>query len=64
MGRNPTQIVALYWLFREKLTKAGAIETLFARFDAAVRAAGYIPMSGQIVDASLVAAPRQRNTDE
>ena len=36
------------WLFREKLTKAGAIETLFARFDAAVRAAGYIPMSGQI----------------
>ena len=52
------------WLFREKLTKAGAIETLFARFDAAVRAAGYIPMSGQIVDASLVAAPRQRNTDE
>ena len=24
--------------------------------------AGYIPMSGQIVDASLVATPRQRNT--
>ena len=36
------------WLFREKLTRAGAIETLFARFDAAVREAGYIPMSGQI----------------
>jgi IS5 family transposase len=51
------------WLFREKLTKAGAIEALFARFDQAVRAAGYIPMSGQIIDASLVAAPRQRNTD-
>jgi IS5 family transposase len=51
------------WLFREKLTKAGAIEALFARFDQAVRAAGYIPMSGQIVDASLVAAPRQRNTE-
>jgi len=28
-----------------------------------LREAGYIPMSGQIVDASLVAAPRQRNTN-
>ncbi len=27
-------------------------------------AGGYIAMSGQIVDASLVAAPRQRNTDD
>ncbi len=51
-------------MFREKLTKAGAIERLFGRFDAAVRAAGYIAMSGQIVDASLVAAPRQRNSDD
>jgi IS5 family transposase len=50
------------WLFREKLTKAGAIEALFDRFDAALRAAGFIAMSGQIIDASLVAAPRQRNT--
>ena len=51
------------WLFRERLTRAGAIETLFDRFDQAVRAAGYIAMSGQIVDASLIAAPKQRNTD-
>lgn len=52
------------WLFREKLTKAGAIQALFDRFDAALRASGYIAMSGQIVDATLVAAPKQRNTDE
>src|SRR3974390_2473547 len=52
------------WLFREKLTTAGVIKTLFERFDAALRASGYIAMSGQIVDASLVAAPRQRNTDD
>jgi len=52
------------WLFRERLVRAGAIEQLFERFDRAVREAGYIPMSGQIVDASLVAAPRQRNTAE
>ena len=50
------------WAFRERLTKAGAIKALFARFDAAIREAGYIPMSGQIVDASLVSAPRQRNS--
>jgi len=52
------------WLFREKLTRAGAIKGLFERFDAALRAAGYIAMSGQIIDASLVAAPKQRNTDD
>ncbi len=50
------------WLFRERLTKAGAIATLFDRFDTMLRGAGYIAMSGQILDASLVAAPRQRNT--
>lgn len=52
------------WLFREKLTKAGAMKGLFERFDAAVREAGYIAMGGQIVDASLVAAPKQRNTED
>ena len=52
------------WLFREKLTKAGAIKTLFERFDATLRQAGFIAMSGQIVDASLIAAPRQRNNDD
>ena len=50
------------WLYRERLTKAGAIQPLFERFDAMLRAAGFIAMSGQIVDASLVAAPKQRNT--
>jgi IS5 family transposase len=52
------------WLFREKLTRAGAIGSLFERFDAMLRQSGYIAMSGQIVDASLIAAPRQRNTNE
>src|SRR6516165_4363721 len=45
------------WLFREKLTRAGAIKPLFERFDAALREVGLIAMGGQIVDASLVAAP-------
>src|SRR5215210_8438112 len=52
------------WLFREKLTKAGAIKTLFDGFDALLRVKGFIAMRGQIVDASLIAAPKQRNTLE
>ena len=51
------------WLFRETLTKAGAIDTLFARFDAHLRAAGYLAMGGQMIDASLIEAPRRRNTE-
>ena len=52
------------WLFREKLTKAEAIKPLFERFEAALRGAGFIAMGGQIVDATLVAAPKQRNTED
>jgi IS5 family transposase len=56
------------WTFREALTRAElagkpAIEALFERFDAALSAAGFFAMSGQIIDASIVAAPKQRNTD-
>ena len=51
------------WDFPEALIAAGAIEALFTRLDRAITAAGYLPMSGQIVDATLVAAPRQRNTE-
>lgn len=32
---------------RERLTKPGAIETLSARFDHAIRDAGYLPTSGR-----------------
>ena len=51
------------WLFREHLTRAGAIDDLFAAFDAWLKGKGYLAMSGQIIDASIIAAPRQRNTD-
>jgi IS5 family transposase len=50
------------WAFREALTKASAIARLFALFDQQLRAAGYLAMSGQLVDASIVAAPKQRNS--
>jgi IS5 family transposase len=52
----------MLWDFREALIAAGALEALFTRLDRAITGAGYLPMAGQIVDATLVAAPRQRNT--
>ena len=52
------------WLYREQLTKAGAIERLFAGFDATLRAAGYLAMAGQIVDATVVEARRPRLTPD
>lgn len=51
------------WLFREHLAEAGAVDNLFARFDKHLAKAGYLAMGGQIVDATVVAAPKQRNTD-
>jgi transposase, IS5 family len=51
------------WLFREHLTQARAIENLFARFDKHLTKAGYLAMGGQIIDATIVAAPKQRNSD-
>lgn len=51
------------WLFREQLTRAGAIDDLFVAFDAWLKGKRYLAMSGQIIDASIIAAPRQRNTD-
>ncbi|MGH6890805.1 MAG: IS5 family transposase [Dongiaceae bacterium] len=49
-------------LFRERLTRSGALRVLFAAFDQQLRQGGYLAMGGQIVDATLVSAPRQHNT--
>ncbi len=61
---DPVPDANTLWDFREALLRADALDQLFARLDQAIKDAGYLPMSGQIVDASLVAAPRQRNTNE
>ena len=52
------------WLFRERLVKAKAIDRLFARFDAALKDRGYLAMGGQIIDATVVPVPKQRNTQQ
>ena len=53
---DPVPDANMLWTFREALTRAGA------PFDQQLRAQGYLAMSGQLVDASIVAAPKQRNT--
>ena len=50
------------WLYREALAKAGAVEGLFNLFDGYLKAKGYLAMGGQIIDATIVPAPRQRNS--
>ena len=50
------------WLFREKLAKAGLIEKLFERFDQHLAAQGYMARGGQMVDATIVPVPKQRNS--
>jgi transposase, IS5 family len=55
------------WTFREALTRATidgkpAIEMLFRAYEASLAQAGFLAMGGQIIDASIVAAPKQHNT--
>jgi transposase, IS5 family len=52
------------WLFREALVQAGLIEKLFECFGQHVQAAGYIARGGQIIDATIVSVPKQRNTKD
>src|SRR5512139_3194057 len=52
------------WLFREQLTEAGVIEKAFEQFEAYLCEQGFLARKGQIVDASIVAVPKQRNSRE
>jgi len=49
------------WLFREQLTQAGLVKPLFERFEQILVAQGYEARRGQMVDATLVNVPIQRN---
>ncbi len=54
--------------FREALSRVQiegkpAIQVLLCAYEAALRAAGFLAMGGQIIDATVVAAPKQRNTE-
>ena len=61
---DPVPDATTIWLFREALAEAGLIDKLFERFGQHLEAAGYIARGGQIIDATIVPVPKQRNTKE
>ena len=65
---DPVPDANTIWAFREALTRATiggtpAIAVLFRAYEAALTKAGFLAMGGQIIDATIVSAPKQRNTD-
>ena len=65
---DPVPDANTIWTFREALTRATlggkpAMEVLFRAYKSALTKAGFLAMGGQIIDASLVPAPKQRNTE-
>lgn len=52
------------WLYRDVLAQEGVIEEVFDAFDGYLKQQGYLAMGGQIIDASIVPVPKQRNSRE
>src|SRR4030067_892573 len=50
------------WLFREHLATHGLAEKLFARFHEQLARQGFVAKGGQMIDATFVEVPRQRNS--
>jgi len=50
------------WLYREALNKDATARVLFDAFEAYLKGQGYLPMSGQIIDATIVPAPKNGRT--
>lgn len=50
-------------LFRNKRTQSGALRRVMKAFDWQLKKKGSIPIGGQIIDATLVPAPKQRHTE-
>jgi IS5 family transposase len=52
------------WHFNNKLAEQGLVEELFEEFEKQLEAYGYQAQGGQIIDASIIPVPRQRNSRE
>lgn len=52
------------WLYRERLKELNLVAKLFAGFREQLAARGYVARAGQMIDATFVEVPRQRNTRE
>jgi len=59
---DPVPDAKTIWLFREQLTRSGALTKLFERFDRLLHARGYLAMGGQIIDATVIEARKPRLT--
>lgn len=55
---HPVPDAKTIWVYRERLKDH--IHKLFSHFESLLKEKGYLAMSGQIVDASVIKAPRQR----
>ncbi len=65
LGLHPEDTVPdakTIWRFRENLKLAEAFDSLFSELSSQIEGQGYVARRGQIVDASFVKAPRQRNS--
>ena len=60
-GRMPDENTIRH--FRNRMTETGTLKRVMRAFDWQLHKKGYIPMLGQIIDATLVPAPKQRNDD-
>ena len=52
------------WTFKERLIKAGASESVFEAVTRQLVKHGYIARGGQMIDASIVQAPKQSLSDQ
>ncbi len=59
---DPAPDATTVWLYREQLVRAELVDELFDAFDAHLKAQGWLAMGGQMIDASIVPVPKQRNT--
>jgi transposase, IS5 family len=67
LGLNPSMLspdAKTVWLFREHLVQAKMIDKFFALFYARLKASGYLAQGGQIIDLTVIAAPRQHLSEE
>lgn len=52
------------WLFRQKLVEQKLAEELFEKFEGYLQRQGYQAEGGQMIDATLIPVPKQRNSRE
>jgi IS5 family transposase len=64
--RHSSQIpdCTTFWTFRERLMVAGASETIFEAANRELDKHGYLARGGQMIDASIVPAPKQQLTKD